>query len=94
MAEVDAVYDEVEDDYDLAFTHTVVWGMDVVGPMGAYRECLGVADVKGQNAYRASASVGLTYSINEDTILDAGSQIGLNRAAADIILFVGITLRF
>ena len=94
QVEFDAVYDEDEDDYDVEFAHTAVLGFDVVGALGAYVEYLGVASTEGDSNYQAIFSTGLTYQFNEDLVFDVGTQVGLNEAADDVQVFVGMTRRF
>ena len=86
----DAVYDD-EGDYDVGIAHKGVLGFDVVGPLGAYIEYLGIVSTEGDSDYQAFFSCGLTYPLNEDLVIDAGTQVGLNNAADDIQVFVGMT---
>lgn len=44
--------------------------------------------------WEVTFDTGLTYGIGEDVQLDVGAFVGLNRAAPDLVLFVGITWRF
>ena len=94
MGELDILFDESSGKHDLAFLHTVVVGADVYGPIGAYVEYAGRVHFDGDRDYEAVASVGLTYEINENAVLDAGTFIGLTRPTDDVVVFSGITLRF
>lgn len=94
MAEVDAVYDDVEGDYDAEFVHTAVLGMDLIGDFGAYVEYIGIASTEGDAGYRPIASVGLTYALTADLVFDVGTQIGLAEAADDVNVFTGFTWRY
>lgn len=93
QAEADLVYDPVEGEHDVEFSHTVVVGFDVVDPLAAYIEYLGVARAEGETDYQAILSGGLTYGLNPDMVFDAGAQIGLTDLADDLKLFAGMTLR-
>ena len=44
--------------------------------------------------FRGILGVGATYALTEDTVLDAGVNIGLTGDADDVNLFAGITVRF
>ena len=94
MAEIDAVYDPDDDDYDVAFVHTATAGVDLVGPLGAFGEYVGIVYSDSGSPYEAYFNTGLTYNVSADLILDAGVRIGLNRAAEDIGAFAGMTWRY
>lgn len=94
QVEIDFVYDEVDDDYDVALLHTVVLGFEVVDPLGAFVEYIGVASSDTDSDYQAILSAGLTYTFTEDVVFDVGTQIGLSDAADDVNLFTGVTVRY
>lgn len=94
QAEGDFVYDDEDDNYDTEFSHTAVLGFDMIGPLGAFVEYVGMASSDPDSDYLVIFSSGLTYLLTEDLMLDAGTQIGLNSAANDIDVFVGMTIRF
>ncbi len=94
QAEVDFVYDEADDGYDTEFLHTAVLGFDVVGPVGAYIEYVGIASADPETDYQAIFSGGLTYELNEDVVFDVGTQVGLTESADDVTVFVGMTTRY
>lgn len=94
MAEFDAVYDDGDGDYDLEFIHTVVLGFDVAGPVGAYVEYIGLLSSEGGGDYQAIFSTGVTYGVDDNLVLDVGTQVGLTDAADDVNVFAGVTWRF
>ncbi len=94
MAEIDAVYDDADDDYDVEFFHTAVLGFDVAGALGAYVEYIGIVSSDGDTAYQAVFSTGLTYEVHRNLVLDAGTRVGMTRAAEDLALFTGFTWRY
>lgn len=94
MAEFDAVRNAVDDGFDLEFVHTATVSREVIGPLGAFVEYVGVASSDSGSDYRASFSTGLTYAVTADVQLDAGVVLGLTDAAEDVRLFSGITVRF
>ena len=94
MAEFDAVHDGADDRYHTDFIHTATCGFDIVGPLGAFVEYIGITRCDERFEYQALFSSGLTYSINADVLLDVGARIGLTDAAEDIAVFTGITWRY
>jgi len=93
QVEIDAVYDDVDGDYDAEFLHTTVLGYDTGGPVGAFIEYLGVLSTDGGTGYQAYANAGLTYEINPNLMLDVATQFGLTEDADDFRVFVGMTIR-
>ncbi len=94
QAEIDFDFDPIDNGYDTSFLHTVVLGFDVVGPVGAYVEYVGVASADHERDYQAIFSGGLTYAVSEDVVFDVGTQIGLTEAADDVTVFAGVTTRY
>lgn len=60
-------------DYDVGIAHKRVLGFDVVRPLGAYIDYLGIVSTEGESNYQAFFSCGLAYPLNEDLVLDAGT---------------------
>jgi hypothetical protein len=50
----------------------------------------GAADARTEVAL----DTGLTYGIGGNAQVDLGAFVGLNRAAPDLVVFAGVTLRF
>jgi len=94
MAEIDFVYNEENDDYDIDFVHTAVVGHDIVGPLGGYLEYIGVFSGDDNTDYQALLGTGLTYGLSPDLVLDVGATFGLTESADDVNLFAGVTVRF
>lgn len=94
MLEADFVYDDADDDYDIDWVHTVVFGQDVGGPVGLYIEYVGTAHSDSDALYQAQASGGITVGLGDNWALDVGGRLGLNRAAEDLGLFVGTSFRY
>lgn len=94
QVQIEAAYDPDRDEYDPALLHTAVLGLDVVGPLGAYIEYIGLCTFGGRVAYIPVLSTGLTWLLTPDAQLDAGLRIGLIEDADDLGVLTGITLRF
>jgi len=91
MAEVLWLHDEDRGRHEPEFLHTAVVGCELSERVGTYLEYIGIA---GPGSYRPHLSSGLTFGLNENTVLDLGVIVGLNEAAEDLRLFSGITVRF
>ncbi|MDF1740193.1 MAG: transporter [Verrucomicrobiales bacterium] len=91
MGEIDYVYDDVANDYDVEFLHSVVLGFDLTAQIGLFTEYIGIT---GPSPYQAYAAGGLTFSISEDLVFDCGTQLGLNSDSEEIGAFCGFTKRF
>ena len=94
MAEVDWVFDEDDGEYDTEFVHTAVLGHDIMGSLGGYVEYIGIVSGDGDSDYQALIGTGLTYGLSADLVLDVGANFGLTRAAEDVNVFAGVTVRF
>ncbi len=94
MAEINAVYDPDDNDYDAELVHTAVFGFDVVAKLGAYVEYIGVVSSDRGTGYAGSFSAGLTYELRKNLVLDVGTRAGLTAAADDLNLFTGMTWRY
>lgn len=91
MAEIDYFYDEINNDYQVEFLHTIVLGFDLTERVGLYTEYIGIA---GLSAYQTYAAGGMTLAVSEDLVFDCGTQIGLNADSEEIGAFCGFTKRF
>jgi len=89
-----AVYDDVDENHDFLFQYTTALGVDLIGDLGAYLEYVGIIISDSSESYQAILGTGLTYALSDDVMLDAGVNVGLNKAAPDLQVFTGITVRF
>jgi hypothetical protein len=93
MAELDAMRDAADEDYELQFVHTATLGHDIVGDLAGYVEYAGVASTESGAGYIAVLGGGLTYGVNENVQLDCGVNFGLTEDADDFNVFTGISVR-
>lgn len=92
MAEVDVVPDADTDGYDLEWLHSATLGFSLTQKLGMYLEVVGIA---GQDTkFQALFDAGLTFAVTDTLIFDVGMRLGMNRAAADIGVFTGVSARF
>ena len=94
MGETDFVFDEEDDGYDVDFVGTGVLGLEVSEQLGLYVEGIGIASTDSDVEFRGILGAGVTYSITDDVVLDAGVNLGLVGEGDDVNIFTGITVRF
>jgi Putative MetA-pathway of phenol degradation len=94
MFEADFVYDTLDDDYDIEFVTTGMFGFDITERTGVYVEGIGISSTDSDVQFRGILGLGATYELTKNMVLDAGVNIGLSGASDDINLFTGITIRF
>ena len=94
MGETDFVYDEQDDGYDTEFVGTGVLGLEVSNELGLYVEGIAIASTDSDVDFRGILGAGVTYSITDDVVLDAGVNLGLVGDGDDVNIFTGITVRF
>ncbi len=94
MQELDFVRVDGTDHHTIDWVHTVTLGFPIAGDLGGYVEYAGFANLNHAEEYRGYANAGLTYALTPDVQLDAGTRVGLTRAADDLGLFLGISWRY
>ena len=90
----DALRDQTDGDYDLTFSQSIVFGHEIAGSLAGFVEFLSVFPGESGADWFGTLNVGLTYAVNDDVQLDVGTFLGVNSAAPDFVVFVGITWRF
>ena len=66
----------------------------IVGKLGGYVEFFSLVSAERGADWIGTVDAGLTYALTDDIQLDAGVNVGVTRAADDINLFFGISMRF
>jgi hypothetical protein len=94
MLEADFVHDEERGGYDVEWVHTATLGFELTEQLGMFIEYAGIASREEEFDYQASFNAGVTFSVNDDLIFDAGIRVGLNEAAEDFGMFTGMSVRF
>jgi hypothetical protein len=89
--EIEALRDDADEGYDLGLGATLAVGRDIRGSLGGFVE---VAARWQAGDFTGTFNAGLTLGIGEDLQLDAAAYLGLNRAAEDLVVFVGISWRY
>lgn len=91
MAEMDIVSDE-SGGHEFEWVHSATMGIGLTDRLGMYVELVGIAGE--QIEYQALFDTGVTFSVTDNVIVDAGVRIGMNRAAEDFAVFSGMSIRF
>lgn len=89
---VEALRNDDDTGYDLGLGASATVSHDIVGDLAGFLELAAGGPVDG--TFEFTFNAGLTYGIGENVQLDLGTYVGLNRAAADLVLFAGISWRF
>ncbi|HVU18806.1 MAG TPA: transporter [Candidatus Didemnitutus sp.] len=91
MTEWDVVRNDDDTGYTSEWVNSVTLGHDLVGKLGCYVE---LASILKHGPGEAYFDCGLTYGIDKNVQLDAGTSIGLTHSSNDLVLFTGFTVRF
>lgn len=94
MAELDVLRSGDDSRWVADFLHTATISRALIGELGGFIEYAGFLSLSGEESYRAYFDAGLTYGLTPDIQLDAGVRIGLTKAADDVGVFVGISVRY
>jgi hypothetical protein len=92
MFQADVIRDEADDGYTGALTFTATRGFDLTMRLSAFTETVVTAPFEGDA--EAYLNGGFVFEMNDNWYLDAGINIGLNRAAEDTRIFAGTSFRF
>ncbi|WP_166442743.1 transporter [Phragmitibacter flavus] len=95
MTEIDAVYDETTDDHSVEWVNSIVLGIDLIADTGAFIEFVSISSFASDGEWLGYLNTGLTWQPLPDQLqFDGGIRIGTNRAAEDLVFFVGCSTRF
>jgi hypothetical protein len=93
---LEADIDPTETGHQFTAVHTVTVGHDLGHNVGMYVELFNAVTPRAaaSERYTSSFDIGSTYTIGRSIQLDAGVNLGLTRAAADVNVFAGWSIRF
>lgn len=94
MIEFDFNRSAADDRHVVDLVHTATVGRTIIGDLGGYVEYAGFMNLNSDEDYRGYFDGGLTYGLTPDIQLDTGVRVGLTKAADDLGLFAGISLRY
>ena len=89
QGQLDFVNDNIGTETEFLFTAVI--GYPIIGNLGGYTEYIGTIS---DDRYESYYSGGFTYEINENFVLDAGIQAGLNSDSEDFGCFTGFAKLF
>jgi len=80
--------------YHADFIEAVTFDHTIIGKLSGYCEFFSDLSTEGGPGWIGTVDVGLEYKVTEDVQLDCGGNFGVTRAADDVNVFTGITVRF
>lgn len=89
MTEVDIVHDG--ESHSAQWLNTVATGFDVNDKLGGFIE---LASLTGGGSHALTFNTGLTLAVHDNLQLDAGLNVGITRAAPDVAVFAGVSVRY
>jgi hypothetical protein len=94
MFETDFVHNDFEDNYEVEYVGTGVFGYEITEALGTYIEGIGILRPDADEEFTSILGVGVTYEVATDTVLDAGCNFCLEGDADDFNFFTGISIRY
>ena len=93
MAELDIIRDPRDGNgYVASFVNSATVSFDLTDRLGVYGEIF--TEKAAHVDWVATFDAGLTFAVTDNLQLDGGANIGLNREADDLTLFLGVSHRF
>ncbi len=92
MVQADIIRNDADNGWTGALTLTGTAGFELTSRLSAFTEAVVTTPFEGDAEVYLNG--GLVFSLNENWFLDAGVNIGLNRAAEDARFFTGTSFRF
>ena len=93
MVELDLVRDGEDEAPHAEWLLTGTIGRDLVGALGGFMELAALMRAEHFGGATSQLDLGVTYGIGADLQLDAGSRMGLNKAATNSEFFMGFAWR-
>ncbi|MES2753968.1 MAG: transporter [Pseudomonadota bacterium] len=94
MTEIDRVERADGAGHTAKFINSATASFALTDKLNLYTELYTERAARGGAGWIVTGDTGLTYALSDDVQLDAGTNIGLTRAADDVQLFVGLSRRF
>lgn len=90
MTEADAVRNDADDGYVARWINTATIGRDLTERLGLFAE---LTAETGHGPAVVTFDAGCTYALRPNLQLDLGANFGLSRAASDLVVFTGFSIR-
>jgi len=94
MTEIDHLRNSDSSNYHQEFINSITFGHGIIGQLAGYLEFFSSISSERDVEWIGTVDFGLTYNLRSNVQLDAGVNIGVTRAADDLNLFVGLSVRF
>ncbi len=91
MTEFDVVRNDTDSGYAVDWLNTITISHDLTKKLGCYFE---LTHLTTRGPSITTFDCGLTYGVSKQMQLDLGANLGLTRAADDLTLFAGLSVRF
>lgn len=91
MTKLDLVRNDADTGYTTEWVNSITFGHDIAGKLGGYVE---LAAIRKSGPAVVTFDCGLTCGIGKHVQFDLGANFGLTRAADDLTVFTGLSLRF
>ncbi len=85
---------ETSSGYHQEFINSITIGHSILGELSGYVEFFSSVSREPSAEWMGTFDFGVTYTVTPNVQLDAGLNIGLNRAADDLNPFVGLSVRY
>lgn len=92
MTQIDYLRKDDDSGNYFQFVNSLTVGTDITESLGGYSEVWSATSY--ESGFQVTVDFGLTYSICENSIIDAGVNIGTTNSADDINPFLGLSQRF
>ncbi len=92
MSQFDFIERYESDSSEFQWLQSVTTGIPVTERISAYVEMVSIANPRAP--VQLSGNAGINFQVTEELVFDVGCRIGINRAAPDLGVFSGFSVRF
>lgn len=85
---------DVGRNYQEEFVNSVNFGREIIGTLSGYSEFFSSVRTEDGLSWIGTVDLGLTHAVAENLQVDCGCNIGVTRAADNVNVFTGISVRF
>jgi hypothetical protein len=94
QTQVNVVHNELTNGFHPEFINTIGLGYDMTERLGSYLEFYSLVSHEKGVPWVGTVDAGMTFSITDNIIVDAGINMGVTRSADDFNPFVGFSWRY
>jgi hypothetical protein len=92
MSQFDFIERYESDSNEFQWLQSVTTGIPVTERISTYFEMVSIANPKAP--VQLSSNAGINFQVTDELVFDVGCRIGINRAAPDLGVFSGFSIRF